>query len=33
VIVDKWEVEKAMQVGCNVPERALEEFLGLEDGN
>jgi len=27
------EVEKAMRDGCNVPERVLEEFLDLKDGN
>jgi hypothetical protein len=31
--VHKREVEKAMRDGCNVPERVLEEFLDLEDGN
>jgi len=27
------EVEKAMRDGCNVPERVLEEFVDLKDGN
>jgi hypothetical protein len=31
--VHKGEVEKAMGAGCDVPERVLEEFLDLEDGN
>jgi hypothetical protein len=29
----KREIEKAMRDGCNVPERVLEEFLDLKDGN
>ena len=31
--VRKKEVEKAKGEGCNVPERVLEEFPDLEDGN
>jgi len=31
--VHKREVEKAMRDGCNVPERVLEEFPDLEDGD
>jgi hypothetical protein len=31
--VRKREVEKAMRDGRNVPERVLEEFPDLEDGN
>jgi hypothetical protein len=31
--VRKTEVEKAKGEGCNVPERVLEEFPDLEDGN
>ncbi len=31
--VRKREVEKAMRDGCNVPERVLEEFVDLKDGN
>jgi len=31
--VRREEVEKAMRDGCNVPERVLEEFVDLKDGN
>jgi hypothetical protein len=31
--VHRSEVEKAMRDGCNVPERVLEEFVDLKDGN
>ena len=31
--VRKREVEKAKGEGCNVPEKVLEEFLDLKDGN
>ena len=31
--VHREEVEKAMRDGCNVPERVLEEFVDLKDGN
>jgi hypothetical protein len=31
--VHKREVEKAMRDGCNVPERVVEEFVDLKDGN
>jgi hypothetical protein len=31
--VRKREVEKAKREGCNVPEKVLEEFLDLKDGN
>jgi hypothetical protein len=31
--VHRSEVEKAMRDGCSVPERVLEEFTDLKDGN
>ena len=31
--VRKREVEKAKREGCNVPEKVLEEFPDLKDGN
>jgi hypothetical protein len=32
-VLSRGEVEKAMGDGCNVPERVLEEFPDLKDGN
>jgi hypothetical protein len=32
-VLSRGEVEKAKRDGCNVPERVLEEFLDLKDGN
>jgi len=31
--VHRSEVEKAMRDECNVPERVMEEFVDLKDGN
>jgi hypothetical protein len=31
--VHKREVEKVMRDGCNVPEKVLEQFPDLKDGN
>jgi hypothetical protein len=32
-VLSRGEVEKAKRDGCNVPERVLEEFPDLKDGN